>query len=141
MWRERLDVGCERGIHVLSVVLLVFGPLALGGTHAEFFAVMAGLGVGALLLWLGRIDDARKQLQLAVDSGRQGQAVVTAAATLLAELAKSLGSAGAAGDGMHLLVGWTARYELRKEGNSAGQPQLLFFDTSGKRYELPQSPP
>lgn len=44
MWRERLDVGCERGIHVLSVVLLVFGPLALGGTHAEFFAVMAGLG-------------------------------------------------------------------------------------------------
>ena len=55
MWRERLDVGCERGIHVLSVVLLVFGPLALGGTHAEFFAVMAGLGVGALLLWLVRI--------------------------------------------------------------------------------------
>lgn len=43
---------------------------------------------GALLLWLGRIDDARKQLQLAVDNGRQGQAVVTAAATLLAELAK-----------------------------------------------------
>ena len=55
MWRERLDVGCERGIHVLMVVLLVFGPLALGGTHAEFFAVMAGLGVGALLLWLVRI--------------------------------------------------------------------------------------
>ncbi|MEN9574789.1 MAG: hypothetical protein RL514_2644 [Verrucomicrobiota bacterium] len=55
MWRERLDVGCERGIHVLMVLLLVFGPLALGGTHAEFFAVMAGLGVGALLLWLVRL--------------------------------------------------------------------------------------
>ncbi len=55
MWRERLDVWCERGIHVLMVVLLVFGPLALGGTHAEFFAVMAGLGVSALLLWLVRI--------------------------------------------------------------------------------------
>lgn len=37
------------------VVLLIFGPLALGGTHAEFFAVMAGLGVAALLLWLVRI--------------------------------------------------------------------------------------
>lgn len=37
------------------VVLLVFGPLALGGTHAEFFAVMAGLGAAALLLWLVRI--------------------------------------------------------------------------------------
>ncbi len=55
MWRDRLDVFCERGIHVLMVVLLVFGPLALGGTHTEFFAVMAGLGVGALLLWLVRI--------------------------------------------------------------------------------------
>lgn len=55
MWRERLDVFCERGIHVLMVVLLVFGPLALGGTHAEFFAVMAGLGVAALLLWLVRL--------------------------------------------------------------------------------------
>ncbi len=55
MWRERLDVFCERGIHTLMVVLLVFGPLALGGTHAEFFAVMAGLGVTVLLLWLVRL--------------------------------------------------------------------------------------
>lgn len=37
------------------VVLLGFGPLALGGTHAEFFAVMAGMGVTALLLWLMRL--------------------------------------------------------------------------------------
>ena len=37
------------------VVLLGFGPLALGGTHAEFFAVMAGLGLTALLLWLVRL--------------------------------------------------------------------------------------
>lgn len=55
MWRERLDAFCERGIHVLMVVLLVFGPLALGGTHAEFFAVMAGLAAAMLLLWLVRI--------------------------------------------------------------------------------------
>ncbi|MBI5799464.1 MAG: O-antigen ligase family protein [Verrucomicrobia bacterium] len=55
MWRDRLDAFCERGIHVLMVGLLVFGPLALGGTHAEFFAVMAGLGAAALLLWLVRI--------------------------------------------------------------------------------------
>ena len=37
------------------VGLLMFGPLALGGTHANFFAVMAGLGVMALLLWLVRL--------------------------------------------------------------------------------------
>ncbi|MEQ2009064.1 MAG: O-antigen ligase family protein [Limisphaerales bacterium] len=37
------------------VALLGFGPLALGGTHAEFFAVMACLGVTALLLWLVRL--------------------------------------------------------------------------------------
>jgi O-antigen ligase len=55
MWRERTDVFCERGIHVLMVLLLVFGSLALGGTHAEFFAVMAGLGVTLLLLWLVRL--------------------------------------------------------------------------------------
>jgi O-antigen ligase len=55
MWREQTDAFCERGIHVLMVVLLVFGPLALGGTHAEFFAVMAGLGAALLLLWVVRI--------------------------------------------------------------------------------------
>lgn len=55
MWREQTDAFCERGIHVLMVVLLVFGPLALGGTHAEFFAVMAGLGAAMLLLWGIRI--------------------------------------------------------------------------------------
>ncbi len=55
MWRERLDAFCERGIHVLVVGLVAFGPLALGGTHAEFFAVMAGLGVAALLFWLVRL--------------------------------------------------------------------------------------
>ncbi len=55
MWRERAQAFCERGIHVLMVGLLVFGPLALGGTHAEFFAVMAGLGAAMLLLWLVRL--------------------------------------------------------------------------------------
>lgn len=55
MWRERTDVFCERGIHVLMVGLLGFGPLALGGTHTEFFVVMLGLGLMALLLWLVRL--------------------------------------------------------------------------------------
>lgn len=85
-------------------------------------------------------------------TGSAGRSAVTSRTSdeLLADLAKSLVCAGAAGDGMHLLVGWSARYELRKEGNSAGQPQLLFFDPSGKRFadgppsyihELPRWPP
>lgn len=55
MWRERADTFCERGVHVLMVLLLVYGPLALGGTHAEFFVGMAGLAAAAMLLWLVRI--------------------------------------------------------------------------------------
>ncbi len=44
--------------------------------------------LGVLLLWLGQIDQARKELRLAVGEGRQGEAVVDAAQALLAELAK-----------------------------------------------------
>lgn len=44
--------------------------------------------LGVLLLWLGEIDQARKELRLAVADGRKGQAVVDAARQLLAELAK-----------------------------------------------------
>ncbi|MBM3831104.1 MAG: hypothetical protein FJ406_11295 [Verrucomicrobia bacterium] len=54
-WRERADNFCEHGILCLVVALLVIGPLLLGGAHAEFFAVMAGLGVAALLLWVVRL--------------------------------------------------------------------------------------
>lgn len=54
-WRERADTLCERGIHVLIVALLVAGPLLLGGTHWEFFAVMAALGTAALLFWMARL--------------------------------------------------------------------------------------
>ena len=44
--------------------------------------------LGVLLLWLGQIDQARKELRLAVGDGRTGEAVVAAAQALLAELAK-----------------------------------------------------
>ena len=44
--------------------------------------------LGVLLLWLGQIDQARKELRLAVGGGRQGEAVIDAAQALLAELAK-----------------------------------------------------
>lgn len=54
-WRERADTFCERGIHGLIVALLIAGPLLLGGTHWELFAVMAALGTGALLLWIARL--------------------------------------------------------------------------------------
>ncbi len=57
-WRERADKYCGHGILLLVVALLVIGPLLLGGAHVEFFAVMAGLGVAALLLWVVRLGGA-----------------------------------------------------------------------------------
>lgn len=54
-WRERADEFCGHGILCLIVVLLVTGPLLLGGAHVELFAVMTGLGVAALLLWAVRV--------------------------------------------------------------------------------------
>jgi len=55
MWRQRTDDMAERGIHFLVVLALAFGALALGGTHPEFFAVMAGLGAAATGLWVVRL--------------------------------------------------------------------------------------
>ncbi len=55
MWRERVDGIAERGIHFLVVFALAFGAMALGGTHPEFFAVLAGLGAAAMGLWLVRL--------------------------------------------------------------------------------------
>ncbi len=54
-WRERADEFCGHGILCLVVALLITGPLLLGGAHVEFFAVMAGLGVAALFLWVVRL--------------------------------------------------------------------------------------
>lgn len=54
-WRERADEFCGHGILCLVVALLVIGPLLLGGAHVEFFAVLAGLGVASLLLWVVRL--------------------------------------------------------------------------------------
>ena len=51
MWRERLDVWCERGIHVLMVVLLGFGPLALGGAPGGLINLPA-LVIALLVTWL-----------------------------------------------------------------------------------------
>lgn len=44
--------------------------------------------LGVLLLWLGEIEDSRKQLRFAVADGKPGSPVVVAAEGLLAELAK-----------------------------------------------------
>ncbi|NBV21335.1 MAG: hypothetical protein EBS05_05360 [Proteobacteria bacterium] len=57
---EQVDEFCERGILFLVLGALAFGSLALGGTHAEFFAVMVALGIAALWLWLVRFWRASK---------------------------------------------------------------------------------
>lgn len=44
--------------------------------------------LGVLLLWLGEVANARKQLNLAVSTGAPGSAIVTSAKAVLAELAK-----------------------------------------------------
>jgi O-antigen ligase len=55
MSRERLDAWCERGIVGLVVVILLFGPLALGAVRATEFFVVQGLTALAMLLWLFRL--------------------------------------------------------------------------------------
>lgn len=54
-FREQLDVFCERGILVLVALVMVWGPLAFGGSPAPAFLVMAGLVMLALALWAVRI--------------------------------------------------------------------------------------
>ena len=44
--------------------------------------------LGVLLLWLGEVKNARKELALAVSYGTPGTAIVTSAKAVLAELAK-----------------------------------------------------
>lgn len=60
------------------------GPLAKRFPHSA--TIRYHLGV--LLLWLGQVEPARKELRLAVRDGRQGTTVVDAARAVLAELAK-----------------------------------------------------
>ncbi len=55
MNRERLDGWCERGILVLVLAVLVFGPLAMGAVGVWQLLVLEGLTLGVLALWALRI--------------------------------------------------------------------------------------
>ena len=50
MNRERLDRLCERGILVLVLGILVFGPLATGAVRTPDFLVIQTLTMLAMLL-------------------------------------------------------------------------------------------
>jgi len=54
MNRETWDGWCERGILVLVLAILVFGPLAIGATLPLPFLILQGLTLGVLLLWGAR---------------------------------------------------------------------------------------
>ena len=51
MNRERLDGWCEKGILALVLVILVFGPLALGAVETWQWLVIQGLTLGVMALW------------------------------------------------------------------------------------------
>ncbi len=54
MDRELLDRGCERGLLAVVLGILVFGPLATGAVRGQDFAVLQGLTVLGLGLWVAR---------------------------------------------------------------------------------------
>lgn len=54
MVRERLDHWCEKGILVLVLAVLVFGPLATGAVRPLEFLIIHGLTMAAVLLWIFR---------------------------------------------------------------------------------------
>src|SRR6266536_4410678 len=54
MIRESLDNWCEKGILLLVLAILVFGPLATGAVRPGEFLVIQGLTMAAALLWLFR---------------------------------------------------------------------------------------
>lgn len=51
MNRETMDRWCERGILVLALGILVYGPVALGAVKPLDFLVVQALTMGVLLLW------------------------------------------------------------------------------------------
>jgi O-antigen ligase len=55
MNREKLDGWCERGILILVLGVLVFGPLAMGAVGVWQFLVLEGLTLGVMALWALRI--------------------------------------------------------------------------------------
>lgn len=55
MSRDVLDKWCERGILALVLMILVFGPLAMGAVEPPYFLVVQFLTLGVLLLWVARL--------------------------------------------------------------------------------------
>jgi O-antigen ligase len=55
MNREVWDRWCERGILACVLAILVLGPLALGGVRHLEFAIIQGMTVGVMLLWVARM--------------------------------------------------------------------------------------
>ena len=53
--RRNMDWWCERGILLLVLATLVFGPLALGAVYTWTFLVVQALAMGVFLLWFARI--------------------------------------------------------------------------------------
>ncbi|HLH54326.1 MAG TPA: O-antigen ligase family protein [Verrucomicrobiae bacterium] len=60
MNREALDRWCERGILGLALCILAGGPLALGAVRNLDFAVIQGLTLGVMVLWMARLWLAEK---------------------------------------------------------------------------------
>jgi O-antigen ligase len=54
MDREFLDRWCERGLLAVVLAVLLFGPLATGAVRGQDFAVLQGLTVLGLGLWVAR---------------------------------------------------------------------------------------
>ncbi len=55
MNRERLDDWCEKGILVLLLALLIYGPLAMGGMRNQEWAIQLAFILGAAVIWVVRM--------------------------------------------------------------------------------------
>ncbi len=55
MNRKLAEHWCERGILLLTLAILVFGPLATGAVRMLEFTVIQTLTVGVLVLWVARV--------------------------------------------------------------------------------------
>ena len=56
MWdRRQIDLWLERGILVLVLAIVLFGPLALGAVGVLPFLVLQGLTLGVMALWAARL--------------------------------------------------------------------------------------
>jgi len=53
--RKNLDAWCQRGILLLTLAMLVFGPLAFGAVDEWAFLVVQGIATGIFLLWSVRL--------------------------------------------------------------------------------------